>query len=67
MKTAGIALDTWKLPIFRRRLDEAGYSYTEHPGITKDTSMLNVKTERLAPLQRVIEAAQLEAKGKGNA
>lgn len=62
MKTAGIGLDAWKLPIFKRLLDEAGYSYTEHPGVTADTRFLKVKTERLAPLQRVIERAQQECR-----
>lgn len=62
MKTAGIAIDNWKLEIFRKHLDEAGYSYTEHPGLTPEAMILKVKTERLAPLQRVIERAQKECK-----
>ncbi len=64
MKTAGVAIDKWKLAIFKRHLDAAGYSYTEHPGVTHDTLILKVKTDRVAPLQRVIEAAQLECKAQ---
>lgn len=62
MKTAGIAIDKWKLPIFKRHLDDAGYSYTEHPGLTADTLLLKVKTEFVAPLQKVVEAAQQECR-----
>lgn len=62
MKTAGIAIDGWKLAIFKRHLDAAGYSYTEHPGLTPDSLFLKVKADRVAPLQRVIDAAQLECK-----
>lgn len=62
MKTAGIAIDKWKLAIFKRHLDAAGYSYTEHPGLTADSLFLKVKTDFVAPLQKVVEAAQLECK-----
>lgn len=64
MKTAGIAIDNWKLPIFRRRLKGAGFEFTEHPGLTRDAMILKVKTERVAPLQKVVEAAQLECKSQ---
>jgi hypothetical protein len=40
MLTAGIAIDRWKLAIFKRHLDGAGYGYTEHPGVTADTMLL---------------------------
>jgi len=60
MKVAGIAIDPWKLAIFKRHLDEAGFSYTEHPG--KTMTVLKVKTEFVATLQPVVEAAQLECK-----
>jgi len=62
MKTAGIAIDKWKLPIFKRHLEGAGYSYTEHPGLTADTMLLKVKAEFIAPLQKVVEAAQKECR-----
>jgi hypothetical protein len=63
MKTAGIAIDDWKLAIFKRHLDAAGYVYTEHPGLTKGTLLLKVQTDFIAPLKTVIEAAQKECRG----
>ncbi len=59
-KTAAVAIDTWKLPTFKRHLDAAGYSYTKHPGITEDTLTLKVKYEWLADLKPIIEAANAE-------
>jgi hypothetical protein len=64
VRTAGIVIDAWKLAIFRRHLDGGGFTYSEHPGLTPDTITLKVKTERIAPLQRVVEAAQLECKSQ---
>lgn len=60
MKTAGIALDTWKLPIFKRRLDAAGYKYEEPVPFTDGTLILKVKYEWVHELQPIIEAAQKE-------
>ena len=39
MKTAGVIIDSWKLPIFKKYLDAANFSYYEHnhinwPGVT---------------------------------
>ena len=62
MKIAGIAIDNWKLPIFRRHLDDGGFSYTEHPGLTPDAMILKVKTPTVAILQPVVEAAQKECR-----
>jgi hypothetical protein len=42
---AGVVIDDWKLPIFKRHLDAAGFTYTQHPGVTKDTITLKVLTE----------------------
>lgn len=47
MKTAAIVLDNWKLDTYKRMLDELGYSYTEHEGVTVDTTCLRVKTNNL--------------------
>jgi len=60
MSAAGVVLDAWKLPVFKRRLDDAGYQYTECPGITPDTKTLRVKYEYLADLMPIIEAANKE-------
>ena len=57
---AGIAIDSWKLPIFKRHLDAAGFTYTEHPGITADTLLLKVQTEWAHKLQPIVQAANDE-------
>lgn len=62
MKIAGVAIDAWKLPIFKKHLDAAGYSYTKHPGLTSDTLLLKIKTDRIATLQPIIEAANAECR-----
>lgn len=64
MKTVGVAISAWRLPIFKRHLDAAGYSYTQHPGLTPNTLFLRVKTDRVASLQPVIETANAECKKK---
>ena len=54
---AGVAIDKWKLKIFRRVLTEAGYEYTQHPGVTKGTLMLQVKYDNIEALAPVIKKA----------
>ncbi len=60
MKKAAVAIDSWKLPIFKKMLEDGGYNYTEHPGLTKDTLLLQVMTENIATLQPTIEKAKAE-------
>lgn len=62
MKTAGVVIDDWKLPIFKRHLDAAGCKYTEHPGITQGTLTLRVEYEWVSELKPIIEAANKECK-----
>ena len=62
MKTIGIAIDRWKLPIFKKHLDAAEYRFTEHPGLTKDTMLLKVTARFASDLQPVVEAAQTECR-----
>ena len=57
---AGIAIDKWKLPVFAKHLATAGYSYTEHAGVTDDTLMLKVETNDLEALGSVAQAANDE-------
>ena len=61
MKKAAIAIDDWKLPIFKQRLTEAGYSFKQGPGLTKNTLMLTVDTNNVAALGAVVQAANNEA------
>ncbi len=64
MKTAGVAIDSWKLTIFRKHLDKAGYEYEIHDGLTKDTLTLKVKTKTITGLEPTVKAAQKEADRK---
>ena len=57
---AGIAIDKWKLPVFAKHLATAGYSYSEHDGLTDDTLMLKVETSDLEALGSVVQAANDE-------
>ena len=59
---AAIAVDDWKLPIFRKRLTEAGYSYQDAGAFTGDTTILTVETNDLLKLKKVIELCQSEAR-----
>lgn len=59
-KKAAIVLDKWKLQIFKRFLDAAGYRYTEHQGVTPETLTLRVEYQWVHELQPIIEAANEE-------
>ena len=59
-KRIGIAIDAWKLTIFRRRLEAAGFTWTEHAGVAK-TLLLRVETDQLHKLKETVEAANTEA------
>lgn len=59
---AGIVVDDWKLPVFRKRLTEAGFTYTDAGGLTHDTTVLTVQTDDLPRLQRVIQRCQNECR-----
>lgn len=61
----GIAVDDWKLPIFRKRLTGAGYTYTDVGGLTHDTTVLTVETNDVLKLKAVIERCQEECRRKG--
>lgn len=63
-KTAGIGLDDWKLPIFKKHLDAAGYKYEEPVQFTAGTLILRVHYEWVHELQPIIEAAQRECAEK---
>lgn len=58
---AGIVIDDWKLPIFKRHLSQAGHVYEQAPGVTKATLLLTVETDNVAALEIVVRAANAEA------
>jgi hypothetical protein len=57
---AAVVLDDWKLPIFKKHLDAAGFTYDKPVRFTKGTLTLKVHYEWVSQLQPIIEAAQRE-------
>jgi len=53
MKTAGIIVDNWKLPIFKSNLDNEGYTYKEVP-FTTNTTALKVEVASIAAVQPLV-------------
>ncbi len=62
MPIAAVAIDRYKLPTFKKYLDNAGYKFTENDGVTADTMILRVDYEFIDPLTRIIKAAEFECK-----
>ena len=65
MQKAGIAIDEWKLPIFERRLKQAGYSFENSGLLTTGTLLLRVDTTNLEALNEVLKTANTEAAQTG--
>lgn len=61
---AGIGVDNWKLPTFRKLLTEAGYEYRDGGPLTGDTTLLTVETNDFLALKRVLEKCQAECRKK---
>lgn len=57
---AGIAIDPWKIDIFKRHLDKAGFKYEQLANPDPKFTLLTVETDEPLNLQRVVEAAQRE-------
>jgi hypothetical protein len=57
----GIAIDEWKLSIFERKLQQAGFAYEKGGGLMPDTLMLYVDTDNLHTLESVVRFANMEA------
>ncbi len=60
---AGIALDDWKLPIFRKRLEEAGFTYSDAGAPAPGVTVLAVVAtpETIERLSQVVLQCQEEA------
>lgn len=58
---AGIFIDDYKLPVFKRYLDEAKYNYEVGKGLADDMLMITVETNDAAALGEVVKAANFEA------
>jgi hypothetical protein len=57
---AGIAVDDYKLPVFRKRLTEAGFEYTDAGELTPNVTLLCVVTDDIAKLNLVVQRCQNE-------
>lgn len=62
MKTAGIMIEQYKLPIFCEHLDSAGYEYTQEAGPFVDFVTLKVETDDMGKLGRLIVKMDTAAK-----
>ncbi len=63
---AAVVVDDWKLPVFRRCLTEAGYTYADAgEGVTPATTILHVQFTDQAALTKVLEGAADECKRTG--
>ena len=59
---AGIAVDDYKLSIYRAGLEKAGYAYTDAGALTVATTLLHVETDDLEALRAVLERCELECR-----
>ncbi len=57
-----VAIDAYKLAIFKRRLAEAGYAFEEGPGLTIETLHLYVRATSVIALEKIVRAANEEAR-----
>ena len=65
MEKVGIAIDSWKLSIFERRLRQSGYAFQNAGQLTPGTLLLCVDTENAVALGEVVKAANTEAAHTG--
>jgi len=59
----GIAIDSWKLPIFHAHLTTSGFIYEKNPGVM-DSLLLTVHTENKDKLMLVVQSANNECHRK---
>jgi hypothetical protein len=65
---AAIVLDDWKLPVFRKRLSEAGFAYEDDgPGPGGSTTILSVvyAADQFVRLTGVVASSNAECTRKG--
>lgn len=56
--TAGIAVDNWKLPTFRKHLPKEGYEIESEAKMSPAVTIIKVKCSDQFALQRVVEKCQ---------
>ena len=66
MKKAAVVADNYKLPVFRRILKEAGYTWKESPFVDDTTTMVvEVEDDEVRALTAVVKRCNQEATRKG--
>lgn len=61
---AAIAIDDWKLPVFRRILEAAGFKYEDAGAFGGPHTMLTVETDEIKRLSSVLEECHRECERK---
>lgn len=64
VQKAGIVVDDWKLPTFRKRLKKAGFDFVEVGPFTKGTTVLTIETADVLRLKGVLERCHSECARK---
>ena len=64
---AAIAVDDWKLPVFRKRLTEGGFKYTDAGALTGNSTILTVEyiSSNFSELSQIVQNCQNECARKG--
>jgi hypothetical protein len=60
VRRAGITLDNWKLPVFRKALTDNGFDYEDGGAVTADITLLLVETDDIKKLGSVLFDAAAE-------
>lgn len=64
-RMAGIVIDPWKLAIFTRHLNQAGYAFINDGNVSDEALALRVETTNLEALAGVVTAANTECRRTG--
>lgn len=60
MRNIGIAVDNWKVEIFRKHLKQNSFVYQRFPGVTPGTTMFKVKADDFNRIKNTVHAANAE-------
>jgi hypothetical protein len=61
---AAVCIDTWKLPTFKKTLDELGYEYTEHHSPKLGMITLKVEVDDLHAFAPIVREMNQQAANK---
>ena len=61
MKKAAVVIESWKLAVFKKILDEEGYVYTENEGPIRGCITLQVVTKDIESIVPVVKRMNEEA------